>query len=102
MATRRVLVHNPRLAANVRVSGGARFRTLGENVAYGTSSDLVFDMYMQSPPHRANIMDASFRYVGVGWVESAGGQGYTTLIFSSSYSGAYGDTRVAPAPLTAY
>ena len=96
MAARRTLVHNPRLAAHVRVAGGATWKSIGENVAYGYSANTVFRTYMQSAPHRANILSRNYSHVGVGWVET-GGTGYTTLVFSSSYSTAYGRSRVPPA-----
>ncbi|MEO6712977.1 MAG: CAP domain-containing protein [Mycobacteriales bacterium] len=102
MAARHTLVHNPRLAANVSTSGGATWRAIGENVAYGYGPSTVFAMYMKSPPHRANILSRSYRYVGIGWVETSAGPGYTTLVFSSSYSTSYGPARVAPAPCRLY
>lgn len=101
MAARHTLVHNPRLAANVSLVGGATWRAIGENIAFGYSPDVIFRMYMNSPPHRANILSARYRFFGVGWVETAGGPGYTTLVFSSAYSRSYGPSRVAPVRCTA-
>jgi uncharacterized protein YkwD len=102
MAARHTLVHNPSLAANVRVAGGATWRAIGENVAFGYSPDVIFRMYMRSAPHRSNILGRSYRYLGVGWVQTASGPGYTTLVFSSSYSTSYGPTRVPPGPCSAW
>jgi uncharacterized protein YkwD len=102
MAARHALVHNPRLVANVRVSGGATWRAVGENVAFGYSADVVFQMYMRSPPHRSNILGRTYRYIGVGWVETGAGPGYTTLVFSNSYSARYGPSRVQPARCTTH
>ncbi|MEP7053857.1 MAG: CAP domain-containing protein [Actinomycetota bacterium] len=102
MAVRHTLVHNPRLVANVTTSGGATWRAIGENVAYGYRPDVVYGMYMNSPPHRANILGPGYRYIGVGWVQTAAGPGYTTLVFSSSYSSSYGPTRVPPGPCTVH
>lgn len=98
MAVRRTLVHNPSLAANVRVAGGASWRVIGENVAYGGDAASVFGMYMRSAPHRNNILGRRYSHVGIGWVESGQGIGYTTLVFSSTYSASYGPARVLPAP----
>ena len=52
-------------AAGVDWSGMA-----GENIAYGTSSgSTVFDMWINSPGHRANIENCSFTHHGVGLVD---------------------------------
>lgn len=38
-----------------------------ENVAYGsTSAETIFGMWMNSPGHRANILMASYRVIGIG------------------------------------
>ena len=43
--------------------------TMGENIAFGSSSlgsaAAIFQSWMQSPGHRANIMSRSFRYEGL-------------------------------------
>src|SRR3954451_24420171 len=48
---------------------GARSWRLGENIAWGGGTrqtpQAVVDMWMHSAPHRANILTASFREVGV-------------------------------------
>ena len=50
---------------------GFRYRRLGENIAWITSStpdDLAsrfVDMWLESPPHRANLMGASFSQTGI-------------------------------------
>jgi uncharacterized protein YkwD len=42
---------------------------VGENIAYGTggggSPRSIVDMWMHSAPHRANILNGSFRHIGV-------------------------------------
>jgi uncharacterized protein YkwD len=49
---------------------GARSWRVGENIAWGGGTrqtpKAVVDMWMHSAPHRANILTASFREVGVG------------------------------------
>ena len=94
MAGRFTMFHNPRLAADVTASGGSSFRVLGENVAWGGSADTVFPAYMRSTGHRRNILGAGYHYVGIGWVESARGPGFTTLVFAGGYSSSYGGCRV--------
>ncbi len=39
---------------------------LGENVGYGSSVAQVEAAYMNSPAHRANILNSRFNWVGVG------------------------------------
>ena len=44
---------------------------LGENVGVGGSVGSLHQAFMNSPAHRANIMLTSFKYVGVGTVQTA-------------------------------
>ncbi len=48
---------------------GLTYRSAGENIAYGyrTPSDVVTG-WMNSPGHRANILNGSFKQIGVGYV----------------------------------
>ena len=59
-----------------------RARGVGENVAYGnvTPEGLV-TMWMNSPGHRANILNASFTHLGVGAVTTSTGRVYGTQVF---------------------
>ena len=44
----------------------------GENVAYGyTTADSVMSAWMNSPGHRANILNVHYRNLGVGCAYSA-------------------------------
>jgi len=49
---------------------GARGRTLGENIAWGTgvqgTADAIVQMWLASPPHRTTMLRGGFRYIGVG------------------------------------
>lgn len=49
---------------------GVRDFTIGENIAAGSRHDgspwQIFEDWMHSPPHRANILDPSYRDAGVG------------------------------------
>lgn len=50
------------------------FRMAGENIARGqTSVAQVMDDWMDSPGHRANILNCSYRNVGIGFVTGPGG-----------------------------
>jgi hypothetical protein len=54
---------------------------VGENVAHAGAVDEIHSMLMDSPPHRANILDPDFRLVGVGAVRSDDGSLYLTEDF---------------------
>jgi uncharacterized protein YkwD len=50
-------------------SFGVRAPYIGENLAYGTVSltaAAIVQMWIASPPHRQNLLDRSFRRIGVG------------------------------------
>lgn len=89
------MAHNPNMASQLQAAGGRDWRIVGENVGYGWDADSLFTAYWNSAPHRANLLNPSFRYVGMGWVERADGTGYNTQNFVNSYSTTYGRSRVA-------
>lgn len=71
------LAHNPD-AWNQLPSYGAASRTKwGENVASWSTDQYsakdIFDLYMQSPGHRANILGKDYRFIGVATVSGSGG-----------------------------
>lgn len=48
---------------------GLSFRTAGENIAYGQRTpQAVVNAWMNSSGHRANILNASYTQIGVGYV----------------------------------
>jgi uncharacterized protein YkwD len=65
---------------------GARSWAVGENIAYGSGSRssprAIGRAWMNSPPHRANILSSSFREIGIGVAGGTpvggGGATYTT------------------------
>ena len=62
---------------------GVRYRGAGENIAYGQSSPAaVVNAWMNSPGHRANILNANFTTIGVGH-HTAGSTHYWTQFFTS-------------------
>lgn len=67
MASSGTLAHNPSLAS--QVSG---YRYVGENVGYGPDAGTIHRAFMNSAPHRANILDGDYTEVGVAVVESDG------------------------------
>jgi uncharacterized protein YkwD len=49
----------------------------GENIAYGNvSADAMMTMWMNSPGHRANILNAGYTGIGIGAVETSAGRWY--------------------------
>lgn len=62
-------------------SFGITYRTAGENIAKGYSTPkAVVDAWMNSPGHRANILNSSYTHIGVGYVTSGN---YWTQMFKS-------------------
>ncbi len=50
---------------------GLTYRTAGENIAYGQRTpQAVVNAWMDSSGHRANILNASYTQIGVGYVSS--------------------------------
>ncbi len=62
-----------------------KLSTVGENVAYGyTSGAAVTTGWMNSPGHRANILNSRYRLIGVGATQSATGRWYAAQVFGAS------------------
>jgi Cysteine-rich secretory protein family len=51
---------------------GARFQTIAENIALGDSPQTISTQWMDSPPHRANILDPRLNAVGIAIVNKDG------------------------------
>jgi uncharacterized protein YkwD len=65
-------------------AAGYQWRGLGENVAAGyTSAASVMDGWMNSPGHKANILNCSFEEIGVGLAKSSSGTQYWTQVFAT-------------------
>jgi uncharacterized protein YkwD len=61
---------------------GYQFAGGGENIAEGARSSIeVVSMWMQSPGHRSNILDANYTEIGVGFAFDANGRRFDTQIF---------------------
>lgn len=62
---------------------GVSYRTAGENIAYGQRSPQeVVTGWMNSPGHRANILNGSFNKIGIG-VYQSGGVIYWSQLFTN-------------------
>jgi len=61
---------------------GLNFSAAGENIAYGQPTPAtVMNAWMNSPGHRANILNPSFTYIGVGAAKNSVGVIYWTQEF---------------------
>jgi hypothetical protein len=65
LAAANVLSHNPNLQSQV-----TDWNDLGENVGMGPSVPTLQQAFMQSPDHKANILDTNYTQVGVGTATS--------------------------------
>lgn len=51
-------------------SFGVSYKSAGENIAGHSTAKNAFEAWMDSPGHRANILNSSYNYTGIGVVES--------------------------------
>ncbi len=51
--------------STLREGAPPNWRKLGENVGRGGTIEIIHDAYMNSPGHRANILDPAFNQMGV-------------------------------------
>ncbi len=72
----------PSLAARAK-QAGAHFNWLSENVVQASSAESIHVEFINSPPHRANILDRDMDSVGIGVVEE-GGQLFAVEDFSQA------------------
>lgn len=54
---------------------------IGENVGYSGDIPTVHQAFLDSPNHRANILDERFNWVGTGYAESEDGRIWVTQVF---------------------
>lgn len=70
------------LTTRANRAGYTGWIALGENVAYGYGTvDAVMTGWMNSPGHRANLLDTGFTHVGLGQAAGSGGALYWTQDF---------------------
>ncbi len=63
---------------------GYAYRFAGENVAFGNYPiPQVFEGWMESKPHRANILNKNFTEIGLGRVVDKKGDAYYTQVFGT-------------------
>jgi uncharacterized protein YkwD len=75
MAAQRAISHGfpgePSLPSRA-TRAGARFSWLSENVAAGPNAENISEQWMESPNHRANLLDADMDTIGAGAAERNG------------------------------
>jgi hypothetical protein len=84
----------------LKAAGGTGWSKVGENVGVGGSAVGIQNAFMNSPGHKANILDPSYNYVGIGTVHKDGSI-YVTVVFmakGSSGGGGSGGGGSSPAP----
>jgi uncharacterized protein YkwD len=95
MAAKHTIYHNPNLASDV--SG---WQAVGENVGMGGSASSIHQAFMNSAPHRANILDRDFTQVGIGTAYDDKGVLYVTEVFRKPEGSTYTAPAPKPAPTT--
>jgi hypothetical protein len=88
MANAGEISHNPSFPNQV----SANWKKLGENVGRGGDVDSLFQAFVNSPAHYANLVDPAFNHVGVGVVIRSDGTIFTSHQFMQL------GTAGAPAP----
>ncbi len=63
-------------------SMGIKYTSAGENIAKGyRTPDAVMKGWMNSPGHKANILNSNFTEIGIGYVTDSSGAGYWVQMF---------------------
>lgn len=79
----RRLMGSDRFGHAGRIQASSRFRLLGENLAFRwgwrSSASLPVRAWIRSAPHRAVMLNAGFRYVGVGRSRGRFGSRHATI-----------------------
>lgn len=82
MAGSQTLRHNP--SYGDQILRHRDYRTAGENVGRGYEQGSLFQAFMNSPGHRANIESGAYSHVTVGCLTDSGGQLWVTQNFWGS------------------
>ena len=94
MASENRLAHNPNLSREVSQD----WQKLGENVGTGDNAPQIHDAFMNSPAHRANILDPEFTHIGVGVERGSDGRIWVTEVFMRLRSGGTSPPPPPPTP----
>ena len=83
MAAANGIRHNPHLVHEVDSEVTTEWTKLGENVGWDYSVQDLFDAFVNSPKHYANLVDPTFSKLGVGVAVTSSGQIFTSHEFMS-------------------
>ncbi len=92
MAAEHRIWHNPNLQNEVE-----GWRAVGENVGMGADVASIHAAFMNSPAHRANLLDGDFTQVGMGTATDETGKLYVAQVFRQPQAAA---PQPAPRPAT--
>lgn len=79
MAERSALEHS----SDITTGLPAEWLVAGENVGRGTTVESLVEAFMESPTHRANVLDERFTHIGIGVYLQPDGRIYTTHRFAA-------------------
>jgi hypothetical protein len=94
MVNNQQLVHTAALAAGVTTP----WEKLGENIGYGSNINLVWNAFLNSPEHFANLTDPAYTAIGVGVTVDGNGLVWTTHRFMRTAAPAPPPFVPPPAP----
>lgn len=61
-----------------------RYKNVGENIAWNQRNEsAAHEAWMNSKPHRANILNSKFKLIGFGMSKNSKGQPYWCAVFGS-------------------
>jgi serralysin len=80
MADRSTLVHAP----DITVGAPDGWRKVGENIGRGSGVTGLVSAFMNSPGHRANVLDPAFTRIGVGVAHTSRGELFTAHRFAAT------------------
>lgn len=103
MAREDSLYHNPDLTDLWKDKHCDRTSFVAENVGYAWgNARVVFEAYMASPGHKANILRKEAAFIGIGAITLADGKVFNTMNFTNGGSVDYGKTKVLGENLTGH
>jgi uncharacterized protein YkwD len=74
---------NGSMFASALKEAGVSYNGAGENIAWGQKTpEEVVTAWMNSPGHRANILNKNFKYIGVGNLQNSSGAQYWVQLFT--------------------
>lgn len=83
MARVKVLSHNPRLSSQLEPGRTAWGENVGFAGGYASNVERIFTGWMNSPGHRANILNARYTSIGIGAATDSRGYLWSTQDFAT-------------------